>query len=65
MLWFVSCATKPTRGCDGMGHASRSSGLFHVKTSLARVSQSGLKTDGGATVGGACDTITEVASESC
>jgi hypothetical protein len=48
-----------------MGHASRSSGLLHVKTSLARVSQSGLKTDGGATAGGAHDTITEVASESC
>jgi hypothetical protein len=48
-----------------MGHASRSSGLLHVKTSLARVSQSGLKTDGGATAGGAHGTITEVASESC
>jgi hypothetical protein len=34
-----------------------------VETSLARVSQSGLKTGGGATVGGACGTIVEVASE--
>jgi hypothetical protein len=34
-----------------------------VKAGLARVSQSGLKTDGGATVGGARGSITEVASE--
>jgi hypothetical protein len=39
------------------GHASRSTGLFHVKVSLARVSQSGLKTGGGATAGSACGTI--------
>jgi hypothetical protein len=39
------------------GHASRSIGLFHVKVILARVSQSGLKTGGGATVGSACGTI--------
>jgi hypothetical protein len=38
-------------------HASRSSGLLHVEASLARVSQSGLKTSGGATTGGARDTI--------
>jgi hypothetical protein len=44
-------------------HASRFSGLLHVEASLARVSQSGLKTDEGATAGGAHDTITEVASE--
>jgi hypothetical protein len=30
---------------------------------MARVSQSGLKTAGGATMGGACGTIAEVASE--
>jgi hypothetical protein len=47
----------------GAGHASRSSGLFRVEASLARVSQSGLKTSGGATVGGARGTITEVASK--
>jgi hypothetical protein len=46
-----------------VGHASRSSSLLDVKASLARVSQSGMKTDGGATVGGARDTITEVVSE--
>jgi hypothetical protein len=47
----------------GAGHASRSSGLLHVEASLARDSQSGLKTGGGATTGGARGTITEVASE--
>jgi hypothetical protein len=46
-----------------VGHMSRSSGLLGVKASLARVSQSGLKTDGGATVGGARNTIAEVTSE--
>jgi hypothetical protein len=44
-------------------HASRSSGLFHVKASLDRIFQSGLKTDGGVTAGGARDTIPEVVSE--
>jgi hypothetical protein len=34
-----------------------------VEASLARVSQSGLKTGGGATTSGACGTIAEVASE--
>jgi hypothetical protein len=48
----------------GVGHMSRSSGLLHVEASLARVSQSGLKTGGAATTGGAHGTITEVASES-
>jgi hypothetical protein len=47
----------------GAGHASRSSSLFGVEASLARVFQSGLKTDGGATTGGALGTIVEVASE--
>jgi hypothetical protein len=46
-----------------VGHASRSSGLLCVKASLARVSQSGLKTGGGATSGGARGTIAEVALE--
>jgi hypothetical protein len=45
------------------GHTSRSSFLLHVEASLARVSQSGLKTSGGATMGGAHGTIVEVASE--
>jgi hypothetical protein len=47
----------------GTGHASRSSSLLGVETSLARVSQSGLKTTGGATASGAHGTIVEVASK--
>jgi hypothetical protein len=47
----------------GTGHTSRSSSLFRVEASLARVSQSGLKTGRGATTGGARGTIMEVASE--
>jgi hypothetical protein len=47
----------------GAGHALRSRGLLRVEISLARVSQSGLKTGGGATIGGVRDTITEVALE--
>jgi hypothetical protein len=46
-----------------VGHASRSSDLLHVESSLARVSQSGLKTGGDAMAGGAHGAITEVASE--
>jgi hypothetical protein len=46
-----------------MEHMSRSSSLLGVKVSLTRVFQSGLKTGGGATTGGAHDTITEVASK--
>jgi hypothetical protein len=45
-----------------VGHASRSSGLLGLEASLARVSQSGLKTREGATSGGARGTIAEVAS---
>jgi hypothetical protein len=47
----------------GVGHASRSSSLLGVEASLARVSQSGLNTGGGVTMGGARGTIAEVASE--
>jgi hypothetical protein len=46
-----------------VGHTLRSSGLLSVKASLARVSQSSLKTGGGATTDGARGTIEEVASE--
>jgi hypothetical protein len=46
-----------------VGHASRSSVLFHVEASLARVSQSGLKTGGSTMAGFARGTIMEVASE--
>jgi hypothetical protein len=49
---------------DNVGHASRSSGLLCVKVSRTKVSQSGLKTGGGATTGDACGIITEVASRS-
>jgi hypothetical protein len=47
-----------------VGHASRSSGLVRMEASLARVSESGLKTGEGVTTAGACGTIAEVASES-
>jgi hypothetical protein len=46
-----------------VGHVSKSSGLLHVKASLARVFQSSLKTGGGATTGGPRGTIAEVVSE--
>jgi hypothetical protein len=45
------------------GHVSRSSSLLHVEASLARISQSGMKTSGGAMAAGACGTITEVTSD--
>jgi hypothetical protein len=45
------------------GHALRSGGLLHMEACLVRAFQSGLKTGGGATTGGARSTITEVASE--
>jgi hypothetical protein len=43
-----------------VGHASRSSGLLRVDISLARVSQSDLKTGGGVMAGGASGTIVKV-----
>jgi hypothetical protein len=46
-----------------VGHVSGSGSLLHLKASLARISQSVLKTGGDATVGGARGTIVEVASE--
>jgi hypothetical protein len=59
----LSVAPQNRRREIGAGHALRSSSLFGVEASLVRVSQSGLKTGGGATTGGAYGTITEVASE--
>jgi hypothetical protein len=47
-----------------MRHTSRSGGLLHLEVSHVRVFQSGLKTGGGATAGGARGTIAEVASGS-
>jgi hypothetical protein len=59
----LSVASQNRRREVSAGHAPRSSGLLHEEASLARVSQSDLKTDGGATAGGARGTIAEVASE--
>jgi hypothetical protein len=59
----LSVAPQNQRWEVGVRHASRSSVLFHVEASMARVSQSGLKTGGSVTAGGARDTIMEVASE--
>jgi hypothetical protein len=57
----LSIAPQNQREGDDVGHALRSSGLLRVEASQARVSQSGLKTSGGATADGACGTIVEVA----
>jgi hypothetical protein len=59
----LSVAPQNRRREVNVGHASRSSGLLHVEVSLARISQSGLKTGRGAMTGGARGTIAEVASE--
>jgi hypothetical protein len=47
----------------GAGHVSRSSDLLDVEASLAMISQSGLKIEGGVTTGGARGIIAKVASE--
>jgi hypothetical protein len=44
-----------------VGHALRSGGLLRLKASRTRVPQSGLKTGGGVTAGGARGIITEIA----
>jgi hypothetical protein len=44
------------------GHMLRSDGLLHLEASHARVFQPGLKTCGGAMMGGARGIIAEVAS---
>jgi hypothetical protein len=59
----LSVAPQNRRRKVGTGHTLRSSGLLHVEAGLARVSQSGLKTGGGVTMGGVRGTIMEVASE--
>jgi hypothetical protein len=58
----LSVASQNQQREVGAGHALRSSGLLGVEVSLTRVSQSGLKTGGGATAGGARGTIVKVAS---
>jgi hypothetical protein len=71
--WFVpqnqadfglSVAPQNQRREDGVGHTSRSASLLRLKASRAMVSQSALKPDGGATVGGARGTIMEIVSGS-
>jgi hypothetical protein len=59
----LSVAPQSRRREVDVGHTSRFSGLLRVEASVARVSQSGLKTSGGVTTGGARGTIVEVASE--
>jgi hypothetical protein len=59
----LSVASQNRQNEVDVRHVSRSSSLLGVEASLARISQSGLKTGGGGTVGGACGTIVEVASE--
>jgi hypothetical protein len=59
----LSIAPQNRRREVGAGHALRSSSLLDVEASLARVSQSDLKTGGGVMMGGAHGTIAEVASE--
>jgi hypothetical protein len=53
-----------TDGRVGARHTLRSSGLLRVEISFVRVSQSDMKTDEDATMGGARGTIVKVASES-
>jgi hypothetical protein len=59
----LSVAPQNRRREVDAGHVLRSSCLLRMEASLARVSQSGLKTGGGATIGGARGTIAEVVSE--
>jgi hypothetical protein len=59
----LSVALQNQRREVSVGYASRSSGLLHVEVSLTMVSQSGMKTGGGVTTGGARGTIAEVVSE--
>jgi hypothetical protein len=61
--FVLSVAPQNQRREVDAGHASRSSGLLRVEASLTRVSQSGMKTGGGATTGSARGTVTEVTSE--
>jgi hypothetical protein len=59
----LSFASQNRRREVGARHASRSSSLLGVEASLARISQSGLKTGGDAKTGDTRGTIAEVASE--
>jgi hypothetical protein len=53
----LSVASQNRRREIGARHVSRSNDLLDVEASLDMVSQSGLKTGGGATAGGARDII--------
>jgi hypothetical protein len=59
----LSVAPQNQRRKIGVGHAPRSSSLLHMEASLVRVSQSDLKTSGGAMMGGARGTIAEITTE--
>jgi hypothetical protein len=59
----LSVAIQNRRREVGVRHVSRSSSLLGMEASLARVSQSGLKTSGGATMCGARGTVAKVVSE--
>jgi hypothetical protein len=58
----LSVAPQNRRREDGAGHVLRSGGLLRLKTSHARVFQSGLKTSRGTITGGARDIIMEITS---
>jgi hypothetical protein len=60
----LSIAPQNRRREVSVRYTSRSSSLLGMEASQARVSQSGLKTGGDATMGGAHGTIAKVASES-
>jgi hypothetical protein len=60
----LSVAPQNRQSEDNVGHALRSGGSLHLEASCVRVSRSGLKTGGGAAVGGARGTIIEIASRS-
>jgi hypothetical protein len=59
-IYGLLVVSQNIREGDGVRHASRSIGLLYLEVSWNMVSQSGLKTNGGATAGGACGTIAEV-----
>jgi hypothetical protein len=60
----LSVVPQNRRRENGVGHVSRSGGLLRLEASHTRVFQSGLKTGGGTTAGGACGTMAEVVSGS-
>jgi hypothetical protein len=59
----LSVAPQNRRREVDTGHALRFSSLLGMEASLARVSQSGLKTSRGATTGGARGTIMKATSD--